>query len=293
MLISPRVFIGGTIALAVLIAGVFVFLLTQKKEVVMEEIVAPIATSTKEVIGTSVQGRTIEAYTYGAGERALVFVGGIHGGYEWNSVLLAYTLMDYLAEDSSRVPESLRVVVIPDANPDGTFAVVGKEGRFTPSDIPTTDQSVGRFNANKVDLNRNFGCKWQSEASWRGNTVSAGTEAFSEPEAKALRDFFLKTKPEVGVFFHSQANAVYASECEKGVLPDTLTAMNTYAQATGYKAISTFDAYPVTGDIEGWLASIDIPAITVELATHESVEWEKNKLGIQALLTHYKNQGSP
>jgi len=43
----------------------------------------------------------------------------------------------------------------------------------------------------------------------------------------------------------------------------------------------------VTGDAEGWLASIGIPAITVELSTHETIEWEKNFAGIRALLDHF------
>lgn len=287
MLVSPKFFIGGIIALAVLTAGVLVFFLTQKKAEPLPVAVEPIATSTRTVIGASVEGRTIEAYTYGTGEESLVFVGGIHGGYEWNSVLLAYELMDYLAEDSSRIPGNLRVTVIPDANPDGTFKIVGKEGRFLATDTLPGDQSAGRFNANGVDLNRNFACKWQSEATWRGNKVSAGTSAFSEPEAQALRDFFLREKPLASVFFHSQANAVYASECEEGVLPETLALMNTYASSAGYTAVSSFDAYPVTGDIEGWLASVTIPAITVELSSHEAVEWEKNLRGVQALFARY------
>src|SRR3989442_705862 len=48
------------------------------------------------VLGTSVEGRAIDAYTYGNGTTRLLFVGGMHGGYEWNSVLLAYAFMDYL-----------------------------------------------------------------------------------------------------------------------------------------------------------------------------------------------------
>ena len=64
--------------------------------------------------------------------------------------------------------------------------------------------------------------------------------------------------------------------------------MNVYSQASGYKAIKTFDAYEVSGDVEGWLASINIPAITVELKTHETVEWERNLAGIKAILKHYE-----
>ena len=63
--------------------------------------------------------------------------------------------------------------------------------------------------------------------------------------------------------------------------------MNTYAKAAGYKAVDAFDAYEITGDAEGWLASIDIPAITVELATHTSIEWDKNFAGIKALFEFF------
>ena len=60
-----------------------------------------------------------------------------------------------------------------------------------------------------------------------------------------------------------------------------------YAKAGGYQAVKAFDAYPVTGDSEGWLASIGIPAITVELSTHESIEWDKNLAGVKAVLGYY------
>ena len=35
---------------------------------------------------------------------------------------------------------------------------------------------------------------------------------------------------------------------------------------------------------DGWLASIGVPAITVELSSHESVDWDKNLAGVKALL---------
>lgn len=247
--------------------------------------------TTKEsviVFGHSVEGRPLEAYSFGNGSTHLLFIGGIHGGYEWNTVLLAYEFIDYLTEDTSRIPDDLTITIIPALNPDGLFAVTQKEGRFSVDDIPeNVDESIGRFNARGVDLNRNFDCKWQPESTWRGKTVSAGNEIFSEPESRALLDFVLDFGIDATVFWHSQSNAVYASECTEGILPGTRTLMETYAHAAGYKAIDTFDAYPVTGDAEGWLASIGIPAITVELATHETIEWEKNLAGFDAIITEY------
>ena len=57
-----------------------------------------------EVIGKSTQGRNIEATSYGKGEKKLLFVGGIHGGYEWNTVLLAQKFMDYFTNNPSVIP---------------------------------------------------------------------------------------------------------------------------------------------------------------------------------------------
>jgi murein tripeptide amidase MpaA len=248
-----------------------------------------------EVIGTSVEGRNIGAHTYGDGATRVLFVGGIHGGYEWNSVLLAYRFLDYLDGGAISIPDGLSVTVVPSLNPDGVYEVIGKEGRFALSDAPLgpNEEGTGRFNARDVDLNRNFNCKWKPESTWRSESVSAGTEPFSEPEARALRDFVLEHEPNAVIFWHSQADAVYASECEDGILPETRALMNAYADASGYRAVDAFEAYEITGDAEGWLASIGIPAITVELRTHETIEWEENLLGIMAVLSRYSGAAQP
>ncbi|MBU6500907.1 MAG: hypothetical protein KGJ89_02175 [Patescibacteria group bacterium] len=255
------------------------------------------------IIGSSVEGRPIEAFTYlpssepdtfnplksGSGKTNLLFVGGMHGGYEWNSVLLAYQVMDYLNTNPEIIPANLTVTVIPDLNPDGVFKIIGKEGRFSVADVPIgVPEAPGRVNAHEVDLNRNFDCNWQPNGVWQGKTVSAGTAPFSEPESAALRDFILKNNFAAAVFWHSQANAVYASECNNGILPQTLEIMNAYSRASGYQAVRSFNAYKVTGDSEGWLASIGIPAITVEMSTHETIEWDKNLAGVKALLDYYR-----
>lgn len=259
------------------------------------EIITPTSTvevSPYQTIGTSVEGRPIESYTIGTGSTTLLFVGGIHGGYEWNSSALAYEFITELESGLFTVPATLRIIVIPTLNPDGLFAATGLTGRFTASDVPPNiayETGAGRFNAHGVDLNRNFACKWKPESTWRNKTVSAGSAAFSEPEAVALRDLVATTNPAAVIFWHSQANAVYGSECEDGILPGTLSVMRAYATAASYTAVPSFDAYPVSGDAEGWLASRGIPAITVELGTRTTTEWDKNRLGIQAVLTHFES----
>ena len=285
----------SALALILLVGGVFLvrgfFQAPEEEpeEIVVEEPVVEVPFVQKDVIGLSVQGRDIERFQYGTGETHLLLVGGIHGGYEWNSVILAYEVADYIEDNPDIIPENLTVTVIPSLNPDGVYEVLGEEGRFSRIDALERDpkDGTGRFNANGVDLNRNFDCKWQPKSSWRGNEVSAGTEPFSEPESRALRRAVEDNKPIAAVFWHSQASAVYASECEEGVLPETLTLMNTYGDAAEYKKVESFDAYPVTGDVEGWLASIGVPAVTVELTTHEDVEFDKNLKAVLALIDLY------
>ncbi len=284
-----------TVIVLLIMGGAYMLFRTNEPEPVAETpVVAPPAVPTTtppvrpQIIGTSVENRSIEAYTYGTGPTHLLFVGGIHGGYEWNSVLLAYAFIDRLEAAPESIPESLTVTIIPALNPDGVFKVTGKDGRFARTDVKEgLDPATIRFNANGIDLNRNFDCKWKPESTWRSKVVSAGVTAFSEPEAAALRDYVTEINPEGVIFWHSQSNAVYASECTEGILPGTRTLMETYATAAKYPAVDSFDAYPVTGDAEGWLASIGIPAITVELSTHETIEWERNLAGFDAVLGHY------
>ena len=247
----------------------------------------PVAGPKHEIIGTSVQGRSIEAYTFGTGPVHIVLAGGMHGGYEWNSVLLAYSFMDYFSQHPQMIPAKLSVTIIPDLNPDGVFAVTGKVGRFDISDVSTDAKilAAGRFNANGVDLNRNFDCKWQPKSMWQSKTVSAGTAAFSEPEAASLKKYLASQIPSAVVFWHSQANAVYASQCKNGILSETMNIMNAYADAAHYPKVKTFDAYPTTGAADDWLASVGVPAVTVELSTHSTIEWGRNLAGVTALMS--------
>lgn len=251
----------------------------------------PVAELNKEesVIGKSVEGRDITAYHYGAGDTEILFVGGIHGGYSWNTALVAYGIMDYLKANPVIIPDNIKVTVIPVLNPDGLIKVVGAAERFTAADVSPsqTIQISGRFNANNVDLNRNFDCDWQSTGIWQKTSVSGGSATFSEPESLAIKNYIETQKPKAVVVWYSAAGGVYASNCHNGILPETDTITNIYAQASGYTAYDNFNFYQITGDMVNWLAKEKIPAISVLLSTHNDIELEKNIAGIKALLLHY------
>lgn len=243
----------------------------------------------QEAIGKSAGGRDILAYHYGTGAKEILMVGGIHGGYEWNTALVAYEAMDYLKANPGVIPTSTKVTVIPVLNPDGLAKVVGATGKFSAADVNTsqTVQVSGRFNDNQVDLNRNFDCDWQTKAVWQTKTVSGGSAVFSEPEAQAIKTYIETNKPVAALVWYSSAGGVFASNCHNGVLPETLTIANIYGKASGYKVYKSFNFYEITGDMVNWFAKMNIPAISVLLTDHTNTEWTKNEAGIKALLNNY------
>jgi g-D-glutamyl-meso-diaminopimelate peptidase len=239
-----------------------------------------------EIIGSSVEGRDITAYHFGEGEKEVLFVAGLHGGYSWNTSLLAYELVDYLESNPAAIPEGVKVTVIPAVNPDGLYDITGKEGLFAKNDVSGDDaaRTAARFNANKVDLNRNFNCLWEEEGTWQSQSVSGGAKPFSEPEAVAVRDYVESHNPEAVVVYYAAAGGVYASNCKEGVLAETTTLTASYASAAGYSANAEFDFYEITGDMVNWLAAKKIPAISVLLTDKENTEWTENLKGIEAVL---------
>lgn len=244
----------------------------------------------KSVIGKSTENRDITAYHYGTGDTEILFVGGIHGGYEWNTALVAYEMIDYLKANPEIVPNNLKITVIPVLNPDGLYKVVGTStANFTASNVSSSQavQISGRFNANDVDLNRNFDCDWQTKGTWQNKTVSGGSKAFSELESQAIKNYIEVQKPKAVIVWYSAAGGVFASSCHNGVLPETLTLTNIYAKASGYPAYESFNFYEITGDMVNWLAKKEIPAISVLLTNHTNTEWTKNQAGIKAVLKHY------
>jgi len=221
----------------------------------------------KTIIGASVEKREIIAYHFGNGTKEILFVGGIHGGYSWNTALIAYELMDYLEKASSTIPTNVRVTIIPVLNPDGLAKITASTTtRFSPPDISldSTLLASARFNGRNVDLNRNFDCDWQSSGTWQN-------------------------KPSAVVVFYSAAGGVYASNCHNSISAETRALTKTYADASGYKAYEDFDFYEITGDMVNWLAKNNIPAISVLLSNHKDTEWTKNKAGIDALIKYYAN----
>jgi hypothetical protein len=218
--------------------------------------------------GRSFDGRSLLAYRFGTGPSARIIVGGIHGGYEWNTVLLGSETLRYLRENPSLVPEDITLYVIPCANPDGYAA--------------GTDRERGRMNGNGVDLNRNWDYHWQPTATHGVHPVHAGAYAFSEPETAALRDFILERDVEAAIFYHSaMARVFYGAERDRSA---TYELARIVSEATGYAIAAGVPGQIGTGDAIDWMSAEGLAGVEVELTTHDCIEWERNLPGLLAFL---------
>ncbi len=234
----------------------------------------------------STQGEPINVHQFGWGETHLMLIGGIHGGYEWNTVLLMYEMIDWYTANPDAVPENMRLSIIPVANPDGLKLITGSAGRFSTDDVPYNTDS-GRFNANEVDLNRNWDCDWEPVGFWRRQEVSAGAFAESEIETQALRFFIEQQDPEAVIFYHSAASAIYPGQCQ-GIRADwTDQLLFAYEVGSGYlppaKGGTTF-SYPITGSAPDYLALKNIAAMDVELTDHINTEFDRNLSGVSEVI---------
>jgi hypothetical protein len=220
----------------------------------------------EEIIGYSFNGLPISAHTFGTGERALLLVGGMHGGYEANTVVLVRALMAHFERTPSDIRPGVRLIVIPAANPDGLALGTGFDARF---------------NGGGVDLNRNWGCGWSRDAVWRDQPVDPGGQALSEPETRAMAAYIQRVRPAAVLFYHSAAGGVFEGDCQGARTSRIMAAV--YGEASGYAYGQPFSAYPVTGTAAAWVDGIGIPSADVELFTRDDPEFDRNLRAVNAL----------
>lgn len=220
------------------------------------------------VVGQSVQGRDILAWRFGDGAKVVLVVGGIHAGFEANTVMLVNELVAHFQGTPADVLPGITLILIPVANPDGL--VIGRE-------------AAGRFNANNVDLNRNWGCEWSATAYWQSRLVNPGASAFSEPETRAIGQLIRDMRPGAAVFYHAAARGVFAGSCDGDHGSAALAAV--IGEASGYPFGEDWSAYPVSGTAATWADGLGVPAVDLELSGTQETEFLPNLRGIMAIQT--------
>lgn len=220
------------------------------------------------VIGTSVQGRPIVAYSFGSGSKTVLFTGGMHGsepsGY---TTMLAWA--QHLQAYGDIVPSDKRVVIVPNTNPDATAA-------------------NSRNNSRDVNIARNFPtANWQSSIETTRGTLpyGGGTSAGSEPEAAALIALTRQLKPRLEVSFHAQGRLVGANK-----YADSVGIGQTYANIVKYKTMfhnaEEVMGYAMTGEYEDWMGEeMNIPAILIELPSASGNYLSSQLTALKKMLT--------
>ena len=225
-----------------------------------------------EIIGYSVQERPLEVYRFGTGEHQHMIVAGIHGGYEWNTVGLAYELIELLKAEPSRIPPNKTLYILPNLNPDGYEKDKGPDGRA---------------NANNVDINRNWDSNWQ--ANWYGSNcwqyrpIKAGEKPESEPETRALKTFLLENKIEAVISYHSAMGSIFS-----GGYPFDSTSVdlaNALFWVSPYYYPPDYGDCLYTGQFVDWASDQDIAAVDIELRNHVDTDYLINVNILDAFLT--------
>lgn len=226
------------------------------------------------VVGYTNNGTPVEAVRFGDGDRPVVFVGGMHAGFAPSTVTLAHEAIAYFTANPDAIPDKITLYIVISASPDTPFA---------PGEL------AGRLNSNRVDANRNWGCRWTKDAKFRGETIpgSGGKSEFSEPEVMALRDFILNRGAIAAVFWEAKTvgGLVSPGSCGKRTAVSSRLA-SVYGAAAGYR-IADFESLTnqeLNGDSTNWLDSIGVPAISILLPSYESTDWNNNLNGMLAVL---------
>lgn len=220
----------------------------------------------RQIIGTSVAGRPLEVYQFGSGPTEKMIVAGIHGGYEYNTIILADKLIEYLNNHPEVIPPDHTLFILRAFNPDG-FARSRGFG--------------GRANENNVDLNRNFPSKWQPDwpraGCWDYIPITGGTAAASEPETRALIEFITNHDLKALISYHSAALGIFPGG--QPVDPASVSLAEAIAAVSDYPYPPIEAGCVYTGQFVDWAVDQGIPAVDIELTNHQDSDFAIN-LGI-------------
>ena len=218
-------------------------------------------------VGTSFEGRSIYAYYFGTGSKKIVFFGSMHGT-ESNTQTLLTKWINELETNNTRIPSDKTVIVIPTFNPDGIA-------------------NRTRFNANGVDLNRNFeSSSWTSGTYFLSNyyPLGGGATTFSEPETLAIKNVILNQSPYLAISYHSAAGYVIPSNTAYGI-----SMAHTYSDMSGYSYVSPGASgaftYDITGTFEEWMEENGRNALVVEISSLYSDQFTLNKSAMWKMVT--------
>jgi hypothetical protein len=233
-----------------------------------------------DTIGTSVNGRLILALEItdypDVDEAEPEFrINGCHHGNEWPASEIPLYYAEYLCQNYGTIDTVTNLVnnreiwIIPMLNPDG-------------------HEAQSRYNANGIDLNRNYGYMWIGEG---GDVVQYG-----QPETQAMYEFSQTRNFVLGLSYHTYGQVVnYLWNWTPTLTQDNgiiVELSNAYASYNGYWVTNGYAWYRTNGDMNDYSYGIDGTIDwTIELATSfippeselDSI-WNRNRPAITHLI---------
>jgi serine/threonine protein kinase len=211
-------------------------------------------------LGRSAGGRGIPITQIGTGAHKIILIGTVRGGETPNSEALVNRLQEHFLNNPTSIPLQVALYFIPVLNPDGRA-----DGR--------------RFNANGVDLNRNWDTpSWKADTNQPGGVVrnSGGARPFSEPETQSLRDL-LQTLLSEGesvtvIAYHYHVGISGQGTVQPGYhtyyspVQLSVELAHRLEQAAGYAYLPYWSgSYIPSGELIQWCAMNGIAVVDVEL----------------------------
>ena len=215
---------------------------------------APDTLRWKEV-GTSVQGRPIRTVTLGSGSRKVLWVGGIHGDEREGSHATASLPRAF--RETPGATDKVTLTILEDVNPDGTALGV-------------------RWNANGVDLNRNYPST-NFQASRR-----FGSKPLNQPESKLLHDLILDLEPDLVIVAHSWRGDHFINfDGPAEHLAER------FSKLSEYRVQASEEIAPTPGSLGSWVGrEKKIPILTLEYLRGRDpvVAWSETREAILAVV---------
>ncbi len=231
-------------------------------------------------IGKTVSSNPINCYQINQGNKKVIFISGLHGN-EIGTVKLSHNLLKWLYKNREQLNQ-FTFYITPCLNVDGYNKAVEHPDYFNGG-------KIGRFNANNVDLNRNFNTPgFKSESVWSSGKdysekekVFCGKYGGSEPETRSLVEFIKNNDIKVAYFFHNAGKDVMGNNSQ---LSQKLVKL--YCQKTGFRYVSDeeWKTMNQTGTAKEWCEINNIAYIEVEGSTRWGTDWEKQREAIIATI---------
>lgn len=229
-----------------------------------------------DTLGYSVQGRMILAAKVSdnpsqeENEPEFRIIGNHHGN-ELMGIQIGLNMLHYLTDNYgsntqvTHLVNDLETWIIPMMNPDGRTAGT-------------------RYNADGVDLNRDYGYMWNAEG--------GDAYGFAEPETRAIRLHAMEHNIAISLSFHTAAMYVnYVWNYRPFPIPDSAFIVNIsqeYGSYTPYTVIEGYNWYQTYGDCNDWSygsrGDLDATIETADGWSNVTTTWNYNRPAILAMM---------